>query len=91
MDTLFPTEFLLVGAFDALFSDVVARLIIVILLDVGRRNLSHVPQDVCRVGVSILPEAAPLDVEAWKTIHLLLEDAEVFLRELVHEHLLGVG
>ena len=86
---LLATQLLLVEALHTQLAYIVAGLVVVVRLDVGRRHLGHVAQHVGRIGILILADAAPLHVEARETVHLLLEDGELLVRQLVHKHLLG--
>ena len=89
LHALLAAQLALVAALDAALADVVAGLVVVVVLDVGGRHLGHVAQDVGGVGVLVLPDAAPLDVEAREAVHLLLEHGELLVGELAHENLLG--
>ena len=89
LDTLHTTQLFLIRAFDTEFSDIVARLVVLVLLNVGRRYLSHITQHMGTHRILILAHAALLDIEARETEHLLLKDTEVLIRELAHENLLG--
>ena len=89
LDTFHTTQLLLVRALDTQLADIVAGLVVVVLLDIGRRHLSHIAQHVGTHVVGVLAHAALLHIEAWETEHLLLEDAEVLVGELTHEDLLG--
>ena len=89
LDTLLASKLFLVIALDAEFPDIVARLIVVVLLDIVWRHLCHITQHVgCHV-ILVLSHAAPLYIEAREPVHLLLEDTEVLVAELTHEELLG--
>ena len=87
--TLFAAQLLLVGTLNALLAYVVAWLVVIVLINVGGRHLGHVAQDVGSIGIGVLADATPLDVETREAEHLLLEDAEVLVRELADEKLLG--
>ena len=88
--TLLSTEHLLVRLLQSELSDVVARLIVVILLDVALRHLAHITEHVSRIRISIFSDATLLDIEAREAEHLLLEHTEVLVAQLGHEELLGI-
>ena len=58
-------------------------------LDVLRTYLADVAKHMGTVRILVLAYGAPLYVEAWEAVHLLLKDTEVLVGELVHEYLLG--
>ena len=74
--TLDASQRLFVASFHALFANVVASLVISIGLNVVRIGFAHVAQDVCRVGILVLADAAFLDVETGEKEHLFLERAD---------------
>ena len=77
LDAFLATQLLLIATLYTQLADIVARLVVVILLDVGRRHLSHVAQHVGGKGILVLSYAAPLDIEAGEAEHLFLEHREV--------------
>ena len=85
-----PPELFLVLALHAELAYVVARLVVVVFVDVGLRHLGHVAYDVGGVRVLVLADAALLHVEAGEAEYLLLEAAELPVGNLAHEQLLGV-
>ena len=89
LDTLDTPQLLLITSLNAQLTYIVARLIIVVCLDVGRRHLSHISQHMSSHRIFILPDGTMLDIKARKTEHLFLKHGEVGLGQLVHEHLLG--
>ena len=88
LNTLFPSQLFLITALNTQFTNVVACLIVLILLDIGRRHFCHITKDMCSKGVLILSDGTALDVETGEAEHLLLEDGEVLVRQLTHEYLL---
>ena len=88
LHTLLATQLLLVATFYTQLSDIVARLVIVVLLDIGWRHLCHITQHMGSKGEFVLADRATLDIKAWETEHLLLKYGEVLVAELAHEHLL---
>ena len=89
LHTLLAPELFLVRTLYAKLADIVARLIVVVFLNIGRRHLSHVAQHMGCVGIYVLADAAMLDIESRETVHLFPEDAELLFRQLTHEELLG--
>ena len=90
LDTLLTTQRLLIGTLDAQFADIVAGLVIVVFLDIGRRSLSHIAQQMgCHV-IGVLTDSTLLHVEAGEAEHLLLEHAEILIGQLTHEQLLRI-
>ena len=87
--TLLSTQLLLVRALNTELSDVVARLVVVVLLDISWRDLSHIAKHVGTHIIGILAHTTLLYVETGETVHLLLEHAEVLIAKLTHEELLG--
>ena len=85
LDTLHATKLFLVLALHTQFPDIVARLIVVVLLNIGRRNLSHIAQHMGSHRRLILSDTALLYIKAGETEHLLLEDAKIFVRQLTDE------
>ena len=88
LHALLASQVFFIRAFHAQFTYIVARLVIVVLLNICWRHLGHIAQHMGSVWMLILTDAALLHVEAWKAVHLLLKHTEVVVRELVHEHLL---
>ena len=84
-----PTQVLLIRAFDAKLAYVVARLIVVVVLHIALRHLGNIAKHMGSDGRLVLPDAATLDIETRKSIHLFLKDRELLVRELAHEELLG--
>ena len=74
------TQLFLVATLHPQLTNIVARLVVVILFDVGRRHLSDITQHMSGKGVAVLADTATLDIKARKAEHLLLEDAKVCLR-----------
>ena len=89
LDTLLATELLLVTALHALLTDIVARLVIVIGLDVSRRHFRYIAQHVGCHTALVAAHTTLLHIEAGEAEHLLLKDAEVLVAELTEEELLG--
>ncbi len=89
LHALFSTKLFFIATFYAQFADVIARLIIVGVLHIAFRDLGHVAQNVCGVGVLVLSDASFLNVETRETEYLFLENAELFIRKLTHKHLFG--
>ena len=63
---LFPIRFL-----HTLLADVVASLVVVIVLNIGLRDLCHIAQDVGCIGILVLTDAALLHIETGEAEHLL--------------------
>ena len=61
------------------FTDIVTRLIVVIILDIALRNLTHISQYMGSVWIGIFSHTSLLHIEAREPEHLLLEDAEVLV------------
>ena len=91
LNTFLTAQLLFVITLDAKFSDEVARLIVVVFLDVGRRNFRYIAEHVGGIGVFIFANRAFLDIKTRKTEHFLLENAEFLVRELSHENLLRIA
>ena len=91
LDAFLSAQLLLVRPLHAEFSDVVAGLIVVVFLDVGRRNLRHIAEHMGGVGIFIFAKGAFLDVKARETEHFLLKNAEFLVRKLTHENLLRIA
>ena len=85
------SQLLLVIFLHTELADIVARLVIAVVLDVSRRYLSHIAEDVRRIAILILSDAALLYVETREAEHLLAETAELLVRELAHEYLLRIA
>ena len=85
------TQLLLVEALHAQLADIVARLVVLVGLHVGRAHLGHVAQHMGGIGVFVAAHAAALHIEAGEAEGFFLEEAEILVGELRHEHLLGVG
>ena len=88
LDAFLAAQLLLVAALHTQLADVVARLVVVVILDVAGRHLTYVAQDVGGIRVLILADAAFLHVETREAEHLLLKHAELLVRQLTHEQLL---
>ena len=88
LSTLHTTQLFLVGALYTLFSDIVARLVVIVFLNVCRRHLCNVSQDMCRQIILILTDTTPLYIETGETEHLLLENTEILIAQLWQEQLL---
>ena len=88
LHALLATQLLLVAALHTKLADVVAGLVVVVLLNIGRRHLGDITKDVGCQRILVLADGALLDIEARKTEHLFLEYREVLVRELAHEELL---
>ena len=73
------------------FSDIVTRLIVVVLLNIAFRYLSHIAQYMGCVWIGIFSHASLLNIEARKTEHLFLEYREVLVRQLTHKELLRIS
>ena len=89
LHTFDPPQLFLIATLNAQLTNVVAWLIVVIGLDIGRRHLAHVTQHMSSHRIFVLPDGTMLDIEARKAEHLLLKHGEVGFGQLVHEHLLG--
>ena len=89
LHTLFATKLLLVTTFYTQLASVIARLIVVGVLHIALRNLGHITQNVSSVWILVLSDASFLHIETRKTENLLLENAELLIRKLAHEHLFG--
>ena len=90
LNTLSASEVLLVTAFYSHLAYIIARLVVTVGLDVGRRHLCHITQQQTRIRVFILAYAALLDIEAREAVGFLLENAELLVGELRHKQLLCV-
>ena len=86
--TLLSAQLLLIVFLHTELAYVVAGLIIVVLLNVGRRHFGYIAEDVRTTRCLILAYAAVLDIESRKPEHLLLKVAELLVAELTHEELL---
>ena len=91
LHTLYASKFLFVMLLNTQLSDVVARLVVVIFLDVAFRNLAHIAQYMGGIRIGIFSHASLLHIEARESEHLLLEYAEVLVRQLRHEELLRIS
>ena len=89
LNTLDTTKFFLVFLLDALLTDIIARLVIVIVLNVARRYLSKVAKQMGGNWHIILAHATPLNIESGESEHLLLKSAELLIGYLPEEKLLG--
>ena len=78
LDALFATQLLLIISLHSEFSDEIAELIVVVILDITCRNLCYVSQYMGCIRILILPDGASLYVEAWESEHFLTEDGEFF-------------
>jgi len=89
LHTLLPTKLFLIAALHTKFAYIVARLVVIIVLDIGRRHFSHVTKHVGSIRILILPDTAALYVKTGETVYLLLKKTEILIGQLVHEQLLG--
>ena len=89
LHTFFATKLLLVTTFYTQLTYVIARLIVLGVLHIALRNLGHITQNVSSVWILILSDASFLHIETRKTEYFLLENAELLIRKLAHEHLFG--
>jgi hypothetical protein len=80
-------QVLLVIAFYTEFTDIVARLIIVVFFDIRGGYFGYVAQHMSGIGVFVLADAAFLNIETGETVHLLLQHTEIVVGELTPEHL----
>ena len=87
--TLLATQLLLIRFLHTLLADVVASLVVVIVLNIGLRDLCHIAQDVGCIGILVLADAALLHIETGEAEHLLPEHTELLVRELRQEQLLS--
>ena len=91
LNTFHTTQVFLVITLNAKFRDIVARLIIIVLLDISRRHLSNVTQHMGSYRILILAHRSFLGIETRKAEHLLLENAIVLIGELTHKELLRIA
>ena len=91
LHTLHASKFLFVMLLNTQLSDVVARLVVVIFLDVAFRNLAHITQYMGCIRIGIFSHASLLHIEARESEHFFLEYAEVLVRQLRHEKLLRIS
>ena len=91
LHALGSSELLLVMLLQSQLTDIVTWLIVVILLNIAWRNLTHISQYMGSVWIDIFSHASLLHIETGEPEHLLLEDAEVLVRKLTHEELLGIS
>ena len=89
LDALLTTQFLFIPTLHARLPDIVTRLVVVVLLDIRRRGLSHVAQHMSRHGILILSHATLLHIETRKAEHLLLKDTKVLVAKLTDKQLLS--
>ena len=74
LNPFLSSQLFLVLSFNAEFSYIVARLVIVVFLNVCRRHLSHIAKDMCGIRVFVLSYATSLNIKTWKSEHLLVQD-----------------
>ena len=89
LHALASAQVLFVFTLDAHLSDIVARLVVVVFLDVALAHLRHVAEHVCGDRTLILADAAFLYVEAGEAVELLLKGTELLVAQLAQEELLG--
>ena len=87
--TLLAAQLLFIRTLNALLTDIVACLVVIVFLNITGRHLSHITQEVGCIGIDILSKGAVLHIETRETEHLFLEDTEVLFRQLTHKELLG--
>ena len=73
------SQLLFVILFYTEFAYIVARLVVVVVLNVAWRHFGDIAEHMRRIRVLVLPYASPLDIEARKAEYLLLEYAEFFV------------
>ena len=73
------SQLLFVILFHTEFAYIVARLVVVVVLNVAWRHFGDIAEHMRRIRVLVLPYASPLDIEARKAEYLLLEYAEFFV------------
>ena len=79
LHALDTSELLLIMLLQSQFTDIVTRLIVVIILDIALRNLTHISQYMGSVWIGIFSHTSLLHIEAREPEHFLLEDAEVLV------------
>ncbi len=88
---LAATQIGLVTLLDAQVASVVARAVVVVVVDVALIHLANVAQHIGATSGVVLPQDALHDEEARIAIEFLLQAPIVLGAEVVHEHLLRVG
>ena len=88
LNSLLSAQLLFVIFLHTELANEVAGLIIVVLLNVGRRHFGNVAEYMCTTRRLILAYAAALNIKSGESEHLLLEVAELLVAELTHKELL---
>ena len=83
------SQFFLIRAFDTQFTDIVARLVVVVLVYISLRHLGHITEDLRRTVVMILPDSPSLYIKTGEAEHLFLKRTEILITQMAHEQLLG--
>ena len=88
LHTFLAAKLFLIIFLYAELANVVAWLIIVVVLDVAHRHLSHIAQHMGGIRILVLADAASLNIKAGKTEYFFLEHRKLLTAELAHEQLL---
>ena len=83
----FAAQYLFIRQFDSRFAFVIARHIIGIFLNLTPAHFAQITQQMSAVRIRIFPYRPVLDIKAWKLIQLLLQNATLLGRQMVHKHL----
>ena len=84
------TQFFFVTPFNPLLADIVARVIVVIVINFFLRDLCHIAQNVSTMVCGITADSAFSHVKAMETEQLFLKDTKFVECHLCHEQLLGI-
>ena len=91
LHALLASELLFIMFLQSQLSDIVTRLIVIVLLNIAFRDLSHITQHMGCVRIGIFSHASFLNIEARETEHLFLEYREILVRQLAHKELLRIS
>ena len=88
--TFATAQFLFVTLFHTEVAGVVARTIVVVVVDIVLVNFAYVSENICCILIVVLTQNAALNEKSRETIQLFLKSAIVLSRKLAHKSLLRI-